>query len=82
MQVILELVAQREFSSIRLMIPERELLIATLERAVLDYYGPESTALGEAGDWLFGESDPALAFSFDWTCAHLELLQRLLTTFL
>jgi hypothetical protein len=72
MRVTSKLVGVKESSSARPMTPEQELLLATLDRAVLDYYGSELRALGEAGDWLFGKSDPAIAFSFEWTCAYLE----------
>ena len=54
-------------------IPERELLVATLDRAVLDYYGTDLLLRAEAEDWLFGESDPTEGFSFEWICDHLHL---------
>ena len=73
MQKISEVVGTKDFLNVRPTSPERELLIATLDRAVLDYYGSEPIVLREAGEWLFGESDPAMEFSFEWTCAYLEI---------
>jgi hypothetical protein len=67
-----ELFGVKEFAGARPIIPERELLLATLDRAVLDYHGSESGARRQAGNWLFGESDSAMPFSFEWTCACLE----------
>ena len=46
--------------------PERRLLLAILERAILDYVGNDSKEVLEAGDWLFtdGEQKAMPAFSF------------------
>jgi hypothetical protein len=63
----------KEFLSPKPIIPERELLIATLDRAVLDYYGTNRDVREEAEIWLFGDSDPSEAFSFSWVCDHLGL---------
>lgn len=51
--------------------PERELLIATLDRAVLDFHGNNQEDLKDAQDWLFNELDSGDIFSFNWICEHL-----------
>lgn len=55
--------------------PERRLLLAILERAILDFVGNDSREVTEAEAWLFGELDnPSLAqFSFPWICEQLDL---------
>ena len=54
--------------------PERNLLVAMLERALLDYFGNQEIERSEADDWLFDErADENDEFSFPWICAHLEL---------
>ena len=63
----------KEFASAIPISAERELLIATLDRAVLDYYGTSQETKEEAEEWLFGESDSSIAFSFTWICEHLKL---------
>ncbi len=68
-----EMLGTKEFASAMPSTAERELLIATLDRAVLDFYGNSHEIKEEAKDWLFGESDPSIAFSFDWICDHLKL---------
>ena len=53
--------------------PEKELLLAVIDRAVLDYYGHSPTLQEEAQDWLFSDSDSAYEFSFTWICDYLQL---------
>jgi len=55
--------------------PERRLLLAILERAILDYVGNEPKEVEEAQRWLFGETDNQSAhqFSFAWVCEQLDL---------
>ncbi len=64
--------------------PERRLLLAILERAMLDYVGNEDREVEEATEWIFGEygSAPYDEFSFPWICEALdldtkEILQRI-----
>jgi hypothetical protein len=56
--------------------PERRLLLAILERAILDYVGNDSVEVVEAETWLFGgdddDSDNDL-FSFPGICRELDL---------
>lgn len=55
--------------------PERRLLLAVLERAILDYVGNDKREVEAAEQWLFGElSEPTLEeFSFPWLCEELDL---------
>lgn len=55
--------------------PERNLLMAILERAMLDYVGNDEKEAQAAKDWIFGdleESRPT-EFSFPWVCGQLDL---------
>lgn len=55
--------------------PERRLLLAILERAILDYVGNDPREVQEAEEWLFGSHDGASRnqFSFPWLCEQLDL---------
>jgi hypothetical protein len=62
--------------------PERRLLLAILERAILDFVGNEETEVAESEVWLFGDLDahyhfngelPKQMFSFSWICDQLDL---------
>ena len=55
--------------------PERRLILAVLERAILDYVGNDEREIEEAEKWLFGEADtPTNAeFTFPWVCQELDL---------
>jgi hypothetical protein len=55
--------------------PERRLLLAVLERAVLDYVGNDEREAGSAEEWLFSDlEDPRSGeFSFTWICRELDL---------
>lgn len=68
-----DIVSTKEFLSSRPLLPERELLVATLDRAVLDYYGSNEEIREEAGEWLFGQLEATQIFSFNWICEHLGL---------
>ncbi len=55
--------------------PERNLLMAILERAILDYVGNDQKELEQSTAWIFGdleESNPT-EFSFPWVCQQLDL---------
>lgn len=54
-------------------LPERNLLVAMLHRALLDYFGSRQLDREDAEEWLFEESDERDAFSFEWVCAQLDL---------
>lgn len=58
--------------------PERRLLLAILERAILDFVGNEPNEVIEAEHWIFSEQDSQYltAFSFNWVCQQLDLDPR------
>lgn len=53
--------------------PERNLLVAMVERALLDYFGNQALEKAEAANWLFGDPKPDQPFSFHWVCGQLDL---------
>lgn len=55
--------------------PERNLLMAMLERAILDYVGNNRSEVSEADEWLFSdeELEAPRPFSFAWLCSELDL---------
>ena len=53
--------------------PERELLIAVLDRAVLDYCGREGELHERAKEWIFGPQDEDNLFSFSSICHYLSI---------
>jgi len=55
--------------------PERRLLLAILERAILDYVGNDPREIDEAEQWLFdgSGSHATQQFSFAWVCEQLDL---------
>ena len=56
--------------------PERRLLLAILERAMLDYVGNDSAEVSAAESWLFASDCSACdEFTFPWLCQQLDLDQ-------
>jgi hypothetical protein len=54
--------------------PERRLLLAILERALLDYVGNDAEQVQAATEWLFSvESTVNDDFTFPWICQQLDL---------
>lgn len=56
--------------------PERRLLLAILERALLDFVGNDEKEALEAEEWIFSDLlplHPFEAFSFPWICEQLDL---------
>ena len=56
--------------------PERNLLLAILERAILDFVGNDQKEMKLAENWIFGdegEDENSEEFSFPWICHHLDL---------
>ena len=58
--------------------PERRLLAALLERAILDFVGNDTSEVEAAEEWLFDwqseDADvPMQDFSFRWICHYLDL---------
>ena len=57
--------------------PERNLLLAILERAILDFVGNDEVEVESSSEWLFeSDEEQMLAFSFRWVCHHLDLDHR------
>ena len=54
---------------------ERNLLMAILERAIIDYVGNSRKEANDAEEWMFGEGSDSLYidFSFAWVCHQLDL---------
>ena len=61
--------------------PERNLLTAILERAILDYVGNDHKETECAEDWLFSaqNTDDFKPFSFQWVCERLDLDHKFVT---
>lgn len=55
--------------------PERMLLLAVLERAILDFVGNDPREALAAEEWIFAHSNHETAepFSFSWICRELDL---------
>ena len=61
--------------------PERNLLMAILERAILDFVGNNLKEVEKAENWLFDflngnsfeEDSKSAPFSFSWICQQLDL---------
>ena len=55
--------------------PERRLLLAILERAILDFVGNDERELEQAEQWLFSSERGVRNehFSFEWVCEQLDL---------
>ena len=54
-------------------LPEHNLLIALLNRALLDYLGSSGEVHHNAEEWLFADDDSTDCFSYRWVCDHLGL---------
>lgn len=55
--------------------PERRLILAVLERAILDFVGNDIRESSEAEQWLTESHVDGTApeFSFEWVCQQLDL---------
>ena len=54
--------------------PARRLLLAVLERAILDFVGNDERELEDAQGWFFDDDDDGSdEFSFAWICDELDL---------
>lgn len=61
--------------------PERNLLMAVLERAILDFVGNDQKEMDDAEEWFFSEAENTEdhehntldEFSFPWLCQQLDL---------
>ncbi len=73
MSLSYDFTAQRESASVKPNNPEHELLVAILDRAVLDFYSRRDALRGPAQEWLFEAEEDDGMFSFEWICQHLGL---------
>ena len=73
MQTLDNFLTIKEFSKQNMFLPEQELLIAILDRAVLDYCAREGDLHIKAKTWLFEEGSLDDVFSFNSVCEHLNL---------
>lgn len=73
MQSVYDILSTKEFRNPKPLVPERELLIATLDRAVLDYYSNNQELKDLAAEWLFDDTESSHIFSFNWICDHLGI---------
>ncbi len=76
MRSVYEILSTKEFKNAKPGIPERDLLIATLDRAVLDYYSTNEELKSLAKEWLFDDINNSCIFSFNWICDHLGVEQH------
>ena len=55
--------------------PERNMLMAVLERAILDYVGNDQKDVQAAEHWIFAprDNEDFEPFSFAWVCSELDL---------
>lgn len=51
--------------------PEKNLLVAILKRALFDYFGGASPVKLDAEEWLFSPENQDEEFSFEWVCEQL-----------
>ncbi len=72
-QYIVEEVYLRTMLETTTKFPERNLLVAMIERALLDYFGNQAVERTEAADWLFSDESSEEPFSFQWVCGQLDL---------
>jgi len=66
-----------DISSSKRSTPEGRLIIAVLERSVLDYIGNEKNESIAAEEWFFKSNDSEYGdypeFSLEWVCQELDL---------
>ena len=60
--------------------PEKELLVAVLDRAVLDYSGREGDLHKKAKEWIFEDNDNDSLFSYNAICDYLGINPEALRT--
>jgi hypothetical protein len=59
-------------------IPEKDLLIAVLDRAALDFHSNNPSLKEIAREWIFDGKAVNHSFSYEWVCNHLNLESDLL----
>lgn len=55
------------------MAPELKLIVAVLERALWDLFGPDGHDKSTAEAWLDGSTDTEQPFGYLWICAALDI---------
>jgi len=84
MPLAYDMLSNKDYCSINQITPERELLIAILDRAVLDFCGREGELHEKAKEWLFFQEDESQfydntdSFSFSAICEYLGLNKQAL----
>ena len=80
-----QMLSSRDLSSVKKITPERELLIAILDRAVLDFCGREGELHEKAKEWIFVDeiehsfnANELDSFSFSSICEYLGLNKQAL----
>lgn len=73
MQTLSSILSTKEFLNQKIFLPEQELLVAILDRAVLDFCGREGDLHIKAKSWLFDDNSLDDTFSFCSICAYLNL---------
>ncbi len=64
----------------KLQTPERNLLVAMIQRAIFDYMGNREFDRESAAEWLFDGTGDSDLFSFEWVCAQLDLEPEVITS--
>jgi len=59
-------------------LPEKDLLIAVLDRAALDFHSSNKSLSDIAREWIFDHPHKDNTFSFNWVCNHLGLHSKLI----
>jgi hypothetical protein len=60
--------------------PERNLLVAMIQRAIFDYMGNREFDRDSAAEWLFDDTENSDLFSFQWVCSQLDLEPQAITS--
>lgn len=59
-------------------LPEKDLLVAVLDRAALDFHSKNKSLSEVAREWIFENTHRENSFSFNWVCNHLNLKSHLI----
>lgn len=62
----------------KMFIPEKDLLVAVLDRAALDFHSNNPTYKEIAREWIFEGQAIDHCFSYEWVCSHLNLEAELI----
>jgi len=73
MEELRKVISTEEIAKASPVTPERRLLSAILNRAVLDFLGNGRDASAKAALWLFDRDSAGDEFSYEWICDNLDL---------